>query len=313
MWMTGMTQRLSQWMLCTAIASVSSMLAMVFWEQAALDIAESLLRPWFAVCQSVTPLAWQVRGNILLSLGWLISGVIIYSALISAVGLGLLELLRQRRSTQRPRQANAVTATRSRSRFAFGPLLLLCTVFCTLFVFVAFDTDSVSPQKKLRPSNTDHQQVERQNQQDPPPLKVTPDNRLPNVVYAGGVQDEYHKLFHRHMRLSDDDVRQITRILKQQKIKFTSLEITRTNEMTQHQFLVHPEPEANVIHTGLGLPFDRTSGQWRYMPSYWNEKLNFEEIKDQDADKDTCHGVTAASHDTPDGSEIPGQFSRSKR
>ena len=88
----GMKRRRLQWMLLTAIVSVSSVGVMILFERASMEIAEFILTPWFAICRAVTPLTWQVRGNILLGMMWLFSGVVVYSMLMSGVVVGCLAL-----------------------------------------------------------------------------------------------------------------------------------------------------------------------------------------------------------------------------
>ena len=88
----GMKRRRLQWMLLTAIVSLSSVGAMILFERASMEIAEFILTPWFAICRAVTPLTWQVRGNILLGMMWLFSGVVVYSMLMSGVVVGCLAL-----------------------------------------------------------------------------------------------------------------------------------------------------------------------------------------------------------------------------
>ena len=93
-----MKRRLSQWMLFTGVVSLSSLLATILFERDATEVADTLLAPWFAICHAITPIAWQVRGNILLGMMWFVSGVIVYSMLIgiaSVVFLATMEKLRR--------------------------------------------------------------------------------------------------------------------------------------------------------------------------------------------------------------------------
>lgn len=50
------------------------------------SIIEALMTPWLAMCRIITPDEWQFRGNVLLALGWMISGLFIYGALLGTGG-----------------------------------------------------------------------------------------------------------------------------------------------------------------------------------------------------------------------------------
>ena len=79
-----MNRRLSQWGLFSGIVCVSWLAGALLLEQVGTFVAAKLLWPSFAVCQAVTPSAWQAKGNILLGLMWLVSGVVVHSMLIGA-------------------------------------------------------------------------------------------------------------------------------------------------------------------------------------------------------------------------------------
>ena len=74
-----MKQRLSQWMLFTNIVFLSSLLALLLFER-----ADTLLAPWLSICRAITPISWQIQGNILLGIMWLVCGVAVYSIFIGA-------------------------------------------------------------------------------------------------------------------------------------------------------------------------------------------------------------------------------------
>ena len=61
--------------------------------------------------------------------------------------------------------------------------------------------------------------------------------------------------------------------MREKKPNFAYLEITRAANMKANQFLVFPEPEADAIHSGLVLPFEKVAGQWRYLPESWDKLL----------------------------------------
>ena len=79
-----MKQRLSQWMLFTNIVFLSSLLALLLFERAGTEAADTLLAPWFSICRAITPISWQIQGNILLGIMWLVCGVAVYSISIGA-------------------------------------------------------------------------------------------------------------------------------------------------------------------------------------------------------------------------------------
>ena len=76
---------IGRWLLVTGILSLSSLLAALLFERAFTEAADVLLAPWFALCRALTPIEWQARGNILLGMRWLFTGVALYSMLIGAV------------------------------------------------------------------------------------------------------------------------------------------------------------------------------------------------------------------------------------
>ena len=80
-----MKQRLTQWALIASALCLLSLLAALLFERAFLEVAEPMLNPWLGFCQAVTPEAWQTRGNVLLGLAWLLSGLAVYSVLIGAI------------------------------------------------------------------------------------------------------------------------------------------------------------------------------------------------------------------------------------
>ena len=80
-----MKRRLTQWTLITSTLCLLLVLAVLLFDRTFIGLAEPILKPWFGFCRAVTPEAWQVRGNILLGLGWLFSGLEIYSMLIGAI------------------------------------------------------------------------------------------------------------------------------------------------------------------------------------------------------------------------------------
>lgn len=88
-----MKRRQSQWIVLTVITSLASLAAMILFERTSTRIAEFLLSPWFVICRAITPVEWQIRGNILLGIMVYISGIVVYTMLIAAAGVGFLALV----------------------------------------------------------------------------------------------------------------------------------------------------------------------------------------------------------------------------
>ena len=75
----------NDWLLYTHLVFLFFIIAFWLFEQATVEIAETLLAPWFVICRALTPPSWIAeRGNILLAMMWLFSGCFAYSMLISA-------------------------------------------------------------------------------------------------------------------------------------------------------------------------------------------------------------------------------------
>ena len=137
-------RRCSQWMLVTGIVSLASLGALILFEQASTKIADFVLTPWFAICRNITPASWQVRGNILLFMMWLISGVIVYSMLIGVTVVRLLAIVERRSKPDRSAEVNEQSRGVTHARATAGDVLLFLILFSTLAVFVVFGSDSVS-------------------------------------------------------------------------------------------------------------------------------------------------------------------------
>ena len=74
----------NDWLLCTYLVFLVSLIPFWLFERTAFEVAETLLAPWFLICRSLTPSSWIAeRGNILLAMMWLFSGCFAYSMLIS--------------------------------------------------------------------------------------------------------------------------------------------------------------------------------------------------------------------------------------
>ena len=140
-----MKRRCSQWLFVTGIVSLALLGALILFEPASTQIADSVLTPWFAICRNITPASWQVRGNILLFMMWLTSGIIAYSMLIGVTVVGLLAIVKRRRRRDRSAEVNEQSRGLTHSRTNAVGVLLFLILFSTLAIFVAFGSDSVSP------------------------------------------------------------------------------------------------------------------------------------------------------------------------
>jgi len=61
--------------------------------RAGTRVTGPLLQPWVAVCRALTPSAWQTRGNLLLGLMWVLSGVAVYSIIAGIMATSFLVLM----------------------------------------------------------------------------------------------------------------------------------------------------------------------------------------------------------------------------
>jgi len=140
-----MKRHCSQWLFVTGIVSLALLGALILFEPASTQIADSVLTPWFAICRNITPASWQVRGNILLFMMWLTSGIIAYSMLIGVTVVGLLAIVKRRRRRDRSAEVNEQSRGLTHSRTHAVGVLLFLILFSTLAIFVAFGSDSVAP------------------------------------------------------------------------------------------------------------------------------------------------------------------------
>jgi hypothetical protein len=93
-----MKRRLIQWSLCSGIVALVSLLGLLLFDREVVSIFEPLLRPWFGLCCAITPDSWEIQGNILLGLMWMISGVLVYCILFGAIATVLLSAIERRRN-----------------------------------------------------------------------------------------------------------------------------------------------------------------------------------------------------------------------
>ncbi len=135
-----MKRRCTQWLLVTGIVNLASLGALILFEQASTKNAAFALTPWFAICRNITPASWQVRGNILLFMMWLMSGIIVYSMLISVTIVSLLTIVKRRRKRDRSAEVNEQSRGPTHARTTAVGVLLFLILFSTLAVFVVTET-----------------------------------------------------------------------------------------------------------------------------------------------------------------------------
>ena len=80
-----MKRLLSQWALVSTVLCLLALTSLLLFAPTFLEVVEPMLNPWLGFCRAVTPELWQVRGNVLLGLAWLFSGMVIYSTLAGAI------------------------------------------------------------------------------------------------------------------------------------------------------------------------------------------------------------------------------------
>jgi len=64
--------------------------AIVLGTYVSFSALELTLQPWFGFCQWITPEAWQTRGNVLLGLLWLATGITVYGVVLSILPVAIM-------------------------------------------------------------------------------------------------------------------------------------------------------------------------------------------------------------------------------
>ena len=82
-------RRLSQWAFFSGLSILVALVGLLAFDRFTISLLEPLLKPWFAFCGLLTPDAWEVRGNLLLGMGVMLSGVLGYSMLLGGIVTGL--------------------------------------------------------------------------------------------------------------------------------------------------------------------------------------------------------------------------------
>ena len=84
-----------KWILVTGIVFLVLLLLTFALQDKAMFIWDIIMNSWFPICQALTPIEWQTKGNILLGLMWLVSGLAVYSRTIGAILISDLGLAKK--------------------------------------------------------------------------------------------------------------------------------------------------------------------------------------------------------------------------
>ncbi len=84
-----------KWLKLSSIIFCTILLLVLLSGRLGTDILEFVMNPWFNFFSAITPNDWQVRGNILLGLMFLISGLAFYSAILSGIWIAAEVRLKQ--------------------------------------------------------------------------------------------------------------------------------------------------------------------------------------------------------------------------
>ena len=137
-----------QWTLLSGALALFSLAAIILFERTSMNMVEVLLKPWMATCRAVTPIAWQVRGNILLAMLWLFSGVVVYSMLASAVVIACLSVWQRGRlpGSQQDEDDQTKRATAFKMRTWYTPIArAIVSILMTLIGFTMMGTRQPPP------------------------------------------------------------------------------------------------------------------------------------------------------------------------
>ena len=84
-----------KWILVTGIVFLVLLLFTFALEDKAMFIWDIIMNSWFPICQTLTPIEWQTKGNILLGLMWFVSGLAVYSMAVSAIFIFISDLVKK--------------------------------------------------------------------------------------------------------------------------------------------------------------------------------------------------------------------------
>ena len=91
-----MNVRLSHCALVSGCLCGLALALTVLFDRTATRGLEILLRPWFSLCEFLTPDSWQATGHVLLGMIWLLSGVAVYSLIFGTIWVVLRATLKRR-------------------------------------------------------------------------------------------------------------------------------------------------------------------------------------------------------------------------
>ena len=91
-----MKLRLSHCALVSGCVCAAALALTIIFERASTRVLDILLRPWFSLCEFLTPDSWQATGHVLLGMIWLLSGVAVYSLIFGTIWVVLRATLKLR-------------------------------------------------------------------------------------------------------------------------------------------------------------------------------------------------------------------------
>ena len=86
---------IKKWILVTGIVFLVLLLLTFALQDKAMFIWNIIMNSWFPICQALTPIEWQTKGNILLGLMWFVSGLVVYSIAVSAIFIFISDLVKK--------------------------------------------------------------------------------------------------------------------------------------------------------------------------------------------------------------------------
>lgn len=96
-----MKLRLSHCVLVSGCLCGLALALTVIFDRTSTRVLEILLRPWFSLCEMLTPDSWQSTGHALLGMIWLLSGVAVYSLLLGTMCVLIRTSIKRRARTIR--------------------------------------------------------------------------------------------------------------------------------------------------------------------------------------------------------------------
>ena len=91
-----MKLRLSHCALVSGCVCAAALALTILFERASTRVLDILLRPWFSLCEMLTPDSWQATGHVLLGMIWLLSGVAVYSIVLGTMCVLIRSSLKRR-------------------------------------------------------------------------------------------------------------------------------------------------------------------------------------------------------------------------